>query len=321
MSCTSCSTICGSWPPRPARSWPRKTARWPWAAPRSAPRPASAAPPAKPSKKPSSSPGDARCADRGPLLRAGGLLQVLWLAGVSVVAAGDGGCAVRCAGPCDRFVAAWAVACLSAGMPQPGRARRGRAGSGFSSADGGQQPEVVREAGEQELAGGVGQAAEAEAAQPAAVFEAGVQSLDVGGAALAERAAFGGGQPVRVGLHGGGIVGRGPLGGLAAGQVAGLGVGDEPVRAGSGEVRLAVVAGVFDQGADPAGHGVMQAAMSWPGSFFSLPGRVHIRPWQSASRAGSAAWAAWAAATTAAPLPATRASSCACCTSPVSWQA
>jgi hypothetical protein len=38
----------------------------------------------------------------------------------------------------------------------------------------------VRQAGEQELAGGVVQAAEAEAAQAALVVEAGVQALDVG---------------------------------------------------------------------------------------------------------------------------------------------
>ena len=81
------------------------------------------------------------------------------------------------------------------------------------------------------------QPAEAEAAQPAVVFEAGVQSFDVGGAALAGGAAFGGGQPVRVGLQGGGTGGRGSLGGLAAGEVAGLGVGDEP--AGPGAVRFA----------------------------------------------------------------------------------
>ncbi len=67
----------------------------------------------------------------------------------------------------------------------------------------------------------------------------------------------GGPQPVRVRLHGGGIVGRGAVGGLAAGEVAGLAVGDEPVRAVRGQVRLAVVAGVGGQDADPAGHGGM----------------------------------------------------------------
>ena len=77
------------------------------------------------------------------------------------------------------------------------------------------------------------QAAEAEAAQAAVVLEAGVQALDVGGAALAERAALGGAQPVRVRLDGGGIVGRGAAGGLAAGEVAGLAIGNEPVRAGA----------------------------------------------------------------------------------------
>lgn len=101
------------------------------------------------------------------------------------------------------------------------------------SADGCQHPQVVRDTGEQELAGGVVQAAEAEAAQAAVVFEAGVQSLDVGGAALVCGAALGGAQPVRVGLDDGGVFGRGPGGGLAAGEVAGLAVGDEPVRAGA----------------------------------------------------------------------------------------
>ena len=67
-------------------------------------------------------------------------------------------------------------------MLGPGRAVRGRAGPRVL-ADGGEEPEIVGEAGEQELAGGVVQAAEAEAAQAAVVFEAGVQSFDVGGAA------------------------------------------------------------------------------------------------------------------------------------------
>src|SRR5260370_22131344 len=70
--------------------------------------------------------------------------------------------------------------------------------SGYAgSADGGQQPQVPGDSGEEELAGGVVQAAQAEAAQADAVLEAGVESLDVGGAALAEGAALGGAQPVR----------------------------------------------------------------------------------------------------------------------------
>lgn len=59
-------------------------------------------------------------------------------------------------------------------MAWPGRVECGRAGCA-GSADGGQEPEVVGEAGEQGLAGGVMQAVEAEAAQAAVVFEAGVQ--------------------------------------------------------------------------------------------------------------------------------------------------
>src|SRR5467141_3354010 len=116
------------------------------------------------------------------------------------------------------------VLLLFAGMVWPGRGAR--PGGGCCSADGGQQPEVAGEAGEEEFAGGVVQAAEAEAAQPALVFEAGVQALDVGGAALVGGAAFGSSQPVRVGLGGGGGGGRGAFGGLAAGEVAGLAVGD-----------------------------------------------------------------------------------------------
>jgi hypothetical protein len=63
--------------------------------------------------------------------------------------------------------------------------------------------------------------------------------------------------------HRGGVAGsaaaggRRAFGGLAASQVAGLAVGDEPVRAGGGQVRLAVVAGVGDEDADLAGHGVV----------------------------------------------------------------
>jgi len=55
----------------------------------------------------------------------------------------------------------------------------------------------VGEAGEEELAGGVAEAAQVKAAQAAAVLEAGVQALDVGGAALVERAALGGARLVR----------------------------------------------------------------------------------------------------------------------------
>ena len=84
-----------------------------------------------------------------------------------------------------------------------------------------------------------------------------MQALDVGGAALAGGAAVGGAEPVCAGLQGRGIGGRGSRGGLAAGKAAGLAVGDEPGRAGRGQVRLAVVAGVFDQDADAAGHGGM----------------------------------------------------------------
>src|SRR2546422_2753031 len=125
-------------------------------------------------------------------------------------------------------------------MRWPGRAAGRR---GAVSADGGQEAEVVGEAGEQELAGGVVQAAEAEASQAAVVFEAGVQALDVGGTALVSGAALGGAQPVRVSLDGGGAGRRRATGGLAAGQVAGLAVGDEPVRAGGGQGCGAGVAG------------------------------------------------------------------------------
>src|SRR6202023_839489 len=93
---------------------------------------------------------------------------------------------------------------------------------------------------------------------------------DVGGAALVSGAAFGGSQPVCVGLDRGGAVGRGTLGGLAAGEVAGLGVGDEPVRSGRGQVRLAVVAGVLDEHADPAGHGGMAGGGIVTGIVFLL---------------------------------------------------
>ena len=78
------------------------------------------------------------------------------------------------------------------------------------------------EAGEEELAGGVAEAAQVKAAQAAVVLEAGVQALDVGGAALAEGAALGGAQPVRVRLHGGGIVGRGPSAGSRRARSRGL---------------------------------------------------------------------------------------------------
>src|ERR1039457_1890963 len=72
------------------------------------------------------------------------------------------------------------------------RPRFARPGPGVrGSADGGEHPEVVGGAGEEELAGGVVQAAEAEAAQAGAVLEAGVQSLDVGGASLVCGAALG----------------------------------------------------------------------------------------------------------------------------------
>ena len=125
---------------------------------------------------------------------------------------------------------------------------------------------------------------------------------------------------MRVGLRGGGVVWRGAFGGLAAGEVAGLAVGDQPVRAGGLEVGLAVVAGVFDQHADAAGHGVVADGGVMTGAVMSRAGRVHRRPWHSAG-AGWAAWAAWAAAAIAATFSATAASLRACRASPVSWQA
>src|SRR5579862_2162401 len=93
-----------------------------------------------------------------------------------------------------------------AGMVLPGCGVRGRVVMA-GSADGGEEPEVVGGAGEQELAGGVVEAAQAEAAQPAVVFEAGVEAFDVGGAALVSGAALGGAQPAGVGRHGAVICG------------------------------------------------------------------------------------------------------------------
>lgn len=54
----------------------------------------------------------------------------------------------------------------------------------------------MADAGEEELAGGVGQAAEAEATQAAVVLEAGMESFNVGGAALVKGAVLG--EPARV---------------------------------------------------------------------------------------------------------------------------
>ena len=64
-------------------------------------------------------------------------------------------------------------------------ASAGLAGADWARlADGGEEQQVVRDAGEEELTGDGWQAAEGEAAQAGAVLEAGVHSFDVGGAAL-----------------------------------------------------------------------------------------------------------------------------------------
>ena len=113
-------------------------------------------------------------------------------------------CGVSCL-VCARF-SGWG---WFAGMLALAGSGRGDGWSGHAV----QQQQVMRDAGEEELAGGVAQAAHGEPAQAGAVLEAGVQAFNVGGAALVSGAAFGGTQPPVVGLGGAGVFGRRAFGG------------------------------------------------------------------------------------------------------------
>jgi len=127
------------------------------------------------------------------------------------------------------------IACAGGGAAGAGRA--GSAGSG-------QQPQVVREAGEQETRCGVVRPAAGTTEQAALSLRLGAVPRSGGRRALVCGAGPRGGQPGARGVPTASIRAGGTFGGIEGGEVPGLGVGESRGGHGGGQVRLAVVSGV-----------------------------------------------------------------------------